>query len=223
MNLVEAAQTLDGLGLMPGQSGNLSERLARGFLITPSALPYDAMTEGDLVKLDLAGGRLGGRRKPSSEWRLHAAIYAARPDALAIVHTHSPRATALACARRAIPPFHYMIALAGGEDIRCSAYATFGTQELADAAVAALEGRRACLLANHGAVAIGRNLREALTLAREVENLASLYLDMLAARVDPVPLSEAEMAAVRARFEQHGQGGLRIGFAGQPLALGGPG
>ena len=218
--LIEAARNLARRGYMPGQSGNLSFRTARGFTITPSGLPYDGLTEGDLVKLDLAGERLGGHRRPSSEWRLHAAIYAARPDALAIVHTHSPRATALACARRDIPPFHYMIALAGGDDIRCARYATFGTQELADNAVAALEGRRACLLANHGTVAIGRTMGEAERLAGEVENLAGMYLDMLAARVEPVRLSPAEMEQVRAQFEG-GQGArIRIGFSGAPLSIG---
>ncbi|MCX8134715.1 MAG: class II aldolase/adducin family protein [Roseococcus sp.] len=216
--LVEAAQRLDRLGFMPSKAGNLSVRTARGFTITPSGLAYDALTEGDLVKLDMSGERIGGHRNPSSEWRLHRAIYAARPEAMAIVHTHSPRATALACARRDIPPFHYMIALAGGSDIRCAPYALFGTEALAEAAVRALEGRRACLLANHGVVAIGQTLREAETLAREVENLAGMYLDMLAARVEPVPLSEAELAEVRAQFEGYGRR-LGIGLAPRLLAL----
>ncbi len=217
--LIEAARNLDRLGFMPSKAGNLSFRTAKGFTITPSGLPYDGLTEGDLVKLDLAGERLGGHRRPSSEWRLHAAIYAARPEAMAIVHTHSPRATALACARRDIPPFHYMIALAGGDDIRCARYATFATQELADAAVAALADRRACLLANHGVVAIGRTMGEAETLAREVENLASMYLDMLAARVEPVPLSPEEMEQVRAQFAGAYGARIRIGFTA-PLRLG---
>ncbi len=218
MNIIEAAQALDRLGYMPSKSGNLSLRTAKGFTITPSGLAYEALTEGDLVKLDHAGGVLGGRRKPSSEWRLHQAIYAARPDAMAVVHTHSPRATALACARRDIPPFHYMIALAGGDDIRCARYATFGTQELAEAAVEALAGRRACLLANHGVVAIGADIRAAATLAREVENLGGQYLDMLAARIEPVTLTPAEMEAVRDRFEGYGQR-LRIGMAAPLLRL----
>lgn len=222
MNIIEAAQELDRLGYMPSKSGNLSFRTAKGFTITPSGVPYDALTEGDLVKLDHAGGVLGGRRKPSSEWRLHQAIYAARPDAMVVVHTHSPRATALACARRDIPPFHYMIALAGGDDIRCAPYATFGTQALADSAVMALAGRRACLLANHGVVAIGANLRAAATLAREVENLASQYLDMLAARIDPVTLTPVEMEAVRDQFEGYGQR-LRLDLAPPLLALSRPG
>lgn len=216
--LIEAARNLDRLGFMPSKAGNLSFRTAKGFTITPSGLAYDGLTEGDLVKLDLQGERQGGHRRPSSEWRLHAAIYAARGDALAIVHTHSPRATALACARRDIPPFHYMIAQAGGDDIRCARYATFGTQELADQAVAALDGRRACLLANHGVVALGRTVADAETLAREVENLAGMYLDMLAARVEPVPLSPAEMEAVRAQFAGGYGARIRLGFTA-PLKL----
>lgn len=222
MNIIEAAQALDRLGFMPSKSGNLSFRTGKGFTITPAGLPYDALTEGDLVKLDHGGAVLGGHRKPSSEWRLHQAIYAARPDAMAVVHTHSPRATALACARRDIPPFHYMIALAGGDDIRCARYATFGTPELAEAAVEALAGRRACLLANHGVVAVGQDIRAATTLAREVENLAGQYLDMLAARIEPVPLTPAEMEAVRDQFEGYGQR-LRLSLSPAPLALSRPG
>lgn len=218
MKLIEAARELDRLGFMPSKSGNLSFRTAQGFTITPSGLPYAAMTEGDLVELDHAGEVIGGRRRPSSEWRLHHSIYAARPDAMAVVHTHSPRATALSCARRDIPPFHYMIALAGGDDIRCSRYATFGTQELAEAAIEALEGRRACLLANHGVVAIGADIRAATTLAREVENLGGQYLDLLAARIEPVPLTPAEMEAVRDQFEAYGQR-MRLSLAPLPPAL----
>jgi L-fuculose-phosphate aldolase len=216
--LIEAAQTLDKLGYMPSKAGNLSFRTAKGFTITPTGVPYDGLTEGDLVKMNMAGEQIGGRRKPSSEWRMHRAIYAARPEAMVIVHTHSPRATALACARRDIPPFHYMIALAGGNDIRCSRYALFGTELLAEAAVEAMRDRRACLLANHGVVAIGHTVREAETLAREVENLAGMYLDMLAARVDPVPLSDAELEEVRAQFEGYGRR-LRIGMVPRLLAL----
>lgn len=222
MSIIEAAQALDRLGFMPSKSGNLSLRTAKGFLITPSGVPYEALTEGDLVELDATGAMLGASRRPSSEWRLHHAIYAARSDAMAVVHTHSPRATALACARRPIPPFHYMIALAGGDDIRCARYATFGTPELAEAAVEALAGRRACLLANHGVVAIGQDIRAATTLAREVENLASQYLDMLAARIEPVLLTAAEMEAVRDQFEGYGQR-LRLPLAPSQQVLSPPG
>jgi L-fuculose-phosphate aldolase len=150
---------------------------------------------------------LEGSRRPSSEWRLHAAVYAARPEAGAVVHTHSPFATALSCARQGIPPLHYMIVMGGGADIRCSAYATFGTQALAEATVAALEGRRAALLANHGVVAFGATLAGAQALAMEVENLARQYLALRAAGLAPVPLTEAELAAVTAHFADYGRAG----------------
>jgi len=205
VNLIACAQRLDALGFMPSKSGNVSQRIAGGFRITPSALPYAALTEAELVDVALDGSVLRGARRPSSEWRLHADIFAARPDAQAIIHTHSPRATALSCARRGLPAFHYMIALAGGDDIRCSAYATFGTQALAEAAVVALQGRRACLLANHGVVALGSSLAAAETLAREVENLAGEYLDLLAAGLEPVLLTAEEMVAVTAQFEGYGR------------------
>lgn len=205
MSLTETARRLDALGHMPSKSGNVSLRIEGGFRITPSGLPYAALAEADLVDVALDGTLLAGRHRPSSEWRLHAEIYAARPQAQAIVHTHSPRATALSCARRGLPAFHYMIALAGGDDIRCSAYATFGTQELAVAAAAALEGRRACLLANHGVVALGSSLAAAETLAREVENLAGEYLDLLGAGLAPVLLTPEEMAAVTRQFGGYGR------------------
>jgi L-fuculose-phosphate aldolase len=203
--LVAAARRLDTLGFMPGKSGNLSARTAAGFLITPAALPYAELAEEDLVECDAEGLPLQGHRRPSSEWRLHAATYAARAEAQAIVHSHSPRATALSCARRGLPAFHYMLALAGGADIRCAGYATFGTQALAEAAVLALEGRRACLLANHGVLAFGATLAAAEALAREVENLAAQYLALLAARLEPVLLTSEEMAAVQTQFADYGR------------------
>ena len=205
MSLIACAQRLDTLGFMPSKSGNVSQRIEGGFRITPSGLPYAALTEADLVDVGLDGGVLRGARRPSSEWRLHAEIFAARPEVQAIVHTHSPRATALSCARRNLPAFHYMIALGGGDDIRCSAYATFGTQALAEAAVVALQTRGACLLANHGVVAVGTSLAAAETLAREVENLAGEYLDLLAAGLEPVVLTAEQMAAVTAQFAGYGR------------------
>lgn len=205
MKLIACAQRLDALGFMPSKSGNVSQRVEGAFRITPSGLPYAALTEADLVDVALDGRVLAGSRRPSSEWRLHAEIFAARPEIQAIVHTHSPRATALSCARRGLPPFHYMIALAGGDDIRCSGYATFGTQELAEAAVAALAGRSACLLANHGVVAVGSTLAAAETLAREVENLAGEYLDLLAAGLTPMLLTPDEIAAVTKQFGGYGR------------------
>lgn len=206
--LVAAARALDAAGHMPQKSGNLSLRSARGFLITPSGLPYAAMTADDLVECAPDGTPRGAGR-PSSEWRLHAAIYRARPDAMAVVHTHAPRATALSCARRGIPPIHYMITLAGAGGrlgIPCAGHATFGTEQLAEAAVAALGDELRCvLLANHGVVALGATLAGAVALAREAENLAGQYLDLLAARLDPVLLSEAELAAAAAQLKDYGR------------------
>lgn len=205
--IVATAQLMDEAGFAPSKSGNVSARLTDGFLITPSGLPYAGMTPADLVHQDLAGEVLAGDRKPSSEWRFHAAVYAARPDIAAIVHTHSPRATALSCARQDIPAFHYMIALCGGADVRCTEYATFGTAELAENAVAAMAGRKACLLANHGVIAGGQSLAGAWQIAFEVENLAGQYLDLLAAGLTPVVLDTDEMARVAAKFAGYGKVG----------------
>ena len=204
--VVQAAQALDAAGFCPSKSGNVSVRHGERVLITPSGLPYAAMLPDDIVEIDFDGRRTGGSdRKASSEWPFHAAIYKARPDAAAIVHTHSPYATALSCARRDIPAFHYMIALGGGADIRCADYATFGTQALADNAVAALEGRRAVLLANHGVITIGQTLAGAQTLAGEVENLARQYLALLAAGLAPAILDAPEMERVTAQFKGYGR------------------
>jgi L-fuculose-phosphate aldolase len=205
--IVTTAQAMDRAGFCPSKSGNVSARLGDGLLITPSGLPYARMVPGDLVHLDFAGRVLSGKGKPSSEWPFHVAIYAARPDVQAIVHTHSPRATALSCTRRGIPAFHYMIALCGGPDVRCADYATFGTPELAVNAVRGLEGRKAVLLANHGVIAAGQTLAGAFTIMAEVENLAGQYLDILAAGLEPVILDEAEMARVSAKFEGYGKVG----------------
>jgi len=202
--VIAISQALDAAGLVPNKSGNVSCRSARGFLITPSGIPYRDLTPGHLAELAVDGEPATAGPRPSSEWRMHAAIYARRPDAAAIVHTHSPRATALACAGRGIPPFHYMIALAGG-DIRCMPYATFGTAELAEAAVRGLDGRRATLLANHGVIAIGDSLRAAHAVAFEVENLAAQYLTLLAAGLEPALLDDAELRRVIAKFADYGR------------------
>ena len=202
--IISAAQALDAAGLMPNKSGNVSCRSGQAFLITPTGMPYTGLTPGDIPTivgrrpLDPTGPR------PSSEWRMHSAIYVARPDIAAIVHTHSPRATALACAGRGIPAFHYMIALAGG-DVRCMPYATFGSEEIAALAVRGLEGRRAVLLGNHGVVAVGTSLRRAQAVAIEVENMAGQYLDLLAAGLEPALLSDAEMQTVMAKFADYGR------------------
>lgn len=205
--IVRVAQKMDEAGFCPSKSGNVSARLNNGLLITPSGLPYAAMRPEDLIELSLEGANRSGTGKPSSEWPFHTAIYRARADAAAIVHTHSPMATALACARRGIPAFHYMVALAGGPDIRCAAYATFGTETLADNAVLALEGRKAALLANHGVIALGATLDGAFTIVAEVENLAKQYLALLAAGLKPVTLDDDEMERVGAKFAGYGKVG----------------
>lgn len=204
--LLRVAQALDRAGMMPSKSGNVSCRCGDGggMLITPAGLPYAETTPEDLVKLGPDGAVRAGGRRPSSEWRLHAAVYAARPEAGAVVHTHSPKATALACARRGIPPFHYMVVLAGG-DIRCARYATPGTAALGEAVVTALEGRGAALLANHGVVVLGATLAAAHALALEVENLAGQYLALLAAGLEPALLTEAELAEIRTQFQEYGR------------------
>jgi len=204
--IVAVSRELDRRGLMPNKSGNLSCRTDLGLLITPAGVPYVELDPAQLVELDLNGGRpesVAGLR-PSSEWRMHAAVYAERADVGAIVHTHSPRATALACARRGIPAFHYMIALAGG-DIRCATYATFGSSELARNALVGLRDRRATLLANHGVLAAGATLGEARSIALEVENLAGEYLALLAAGLEPVLLDAAELERVLQRFADYGR------------------
>lgn len=202
--VVAAARRLRDLGLNPGRSGNASVRFAEGFLITPSGLAYDRLGPRDIVFLDLESGAARGERAPSSEWRLHRDLYARREGAGGIAHTHSPYATTLACLRRAIPSFHYEVAFAGGSDIRCADYATFGTQALSDRALAAIEGRRACLLANHGAVAIGATLEEAVELAERVESLARVYWQALQVG-EPTLLGEVEMAQVLEKFRTYGR------------------
>jgi L-fuculose-phosphate aldolase len=205
--VVATARAMNGLGINRGKSGNVSARLSSdefdGFLVTPTGLPYDETGRDDIVPMTLDGNARGSRL-PSSEWRFHRDIYRARPEVNAIVHTHAPFATSLACLHRGIPAFHYMVAVAGGNDIRCAPYATFGTQTLSDHAVAALEGRRACLLANHGMIAIGATLAAALALTVEVETLAEMYWRALQIG-EPILLSAAEMQTVDAKFRTYGQ------------------
>ena len=204
LRIVSAARRISALGMNPGMSGNLSVRIEGGFVITPSGVAYDRMQPDDLVLVGADAAPADNARKPSSEWRLHRDIYAHRTEAGAVVHTHSPYATTLACMRRFIPAFHYEVAFAGGDDIRCGGYATFGTQELSDLALAALEGRKACLLANHGAVAHGADLDEAVNLAEKVEALARLYWQSLQLG-EPVLLERVEMARVVEKFRTYGK------------------
>jgi L-fuculose-phosphate aldolase len=201
--VIATALEMNALRLNRGKSGNVSARIDDGFLITPTGLAYESTQPGDVVAMTL-DGKARGPRLPSSEWRFHRDIYAARREVGAIVHAHSPFATSIACLGRDIPPFHYMIALAGGKDIRCAAYATFGTQQLSDHALRALEGRKACLLANHGMIAVGASLTAALALAVEVEALAEQYGRALQIGT-PNMLSDAEMEVVLEKFRTYGQ------------------
>jgi L-fuculose-phosphate aldolase len=202
--IIETALAMSREGLSSGRSGNVSARTDVGMLITPTGLAYDALSDEDIVFVGNDGETLPGSRKPSSEWQMHLAVYQAKPDIGAIVHCHSMNATALACAGRPIPAFHYMVAVAGGADIRLARYATFGTKELAKAVTEALDGRRAALLAHHGQIACGKNLPAALDLAREVEALAAQYLCALQIGGCPI-LDDEEMARVLKRFKNYGQ------------------
>jgi len=201
--IIATARKMNAFGINRGKSGNVSARVTGGLLITPTGLEYDSTRPADIVAMTLAG-KVRGARLPSSEWRFHRDIYASRRDAGAIVHAHAAFATTLACLGRGIPAFHYMIAVAGGPDIRCAPYATFGTQELSDHALRALRGRRACLLANHGMIAIGATLHAALALAVEVEALAEQYWRALQLG-RPKLLSRAEMTRVLEKFRTYGQ------------------
>jgi L-fuculose-phosphate aldolase len=205
-DVLETALAMSRSGLSPGRSGNVSARFGEGVLITPSGMAYDAIAPADIVRVDLDGDVAAGQRKPSSELHLHLATYRARPDVGAIVHTHSLHATVLACARRAIPAFHYMVAVAGGDDIPLVPYATFGSDELARHVAAGLTHRNACLMANHGQIATGATCAEALALAAEVEVLAEQYVKVLTLG-SPHILARDEMVRVLERFAGYGQKG----------------
>ena len=201
--LIDTARAMQGLGLNKGTSGNVSVRHDNGFYITPTGLAYATLSPEDIPLMQMDGSH-SGLRKPSSEWRFHRDLYAARPEIGAVVHAHSPFAVTLACLRREIPPFHYMIARFGGDSIRCADYALFGTQALSDAALLAMQGRKGCLLANHGLLVAGRNLSEALALAVELEELCEQYWRACQLG-EPVLLNSAEMAAVIEKFSGYGQ------------------
>ncbi len=210
--LAETARQTVAQGLNQGASGNVSARWEDGFLVTPSGLPGAALQPAQMVFVGL-DGEVRGDLKPSSEWRIHRDIYRARPEIRAVVHAHSPYAVSLSCLRRAIPPFHYMVAAAGGRDIRCADYATFGTQALSEAVLAALHDRRACLMSNHGQVAAGGNLESALALALEVEALCAQYW-RATLMGEPVLLDDAEMDVVLERFKDYGQRGKPVPQSG---------
>lgn len=201
--VLECARAMNRSGINRGSAGNVSVRTDGGFIVTPTGMDYAQALPQDMVFVDLSGVARG-TRKPSSEWRFHRDIYVARPEAGAIVHTHAPFATSLACLGTEIPSFHYMIARFGGDTVRCADYATFGTQALSDAMLKALDGRSACLMANHGMTVFGRDLDHALAHAVELETLCEQYWRALQIG-QPRLLDGEEMALVLDRFRTYGQ------------------
>jgi ribulose-5-phosphate 4-epimerase/fuculose-1-phosphate aldolase len=206
--LAAALKRLDALGLNRGSAGNLSHRCGDGMLITPTGMGADDLRPEDLVWVG-DDGTLRGDWQPSSESPFHAAIYRARPGLQAVVHTHSPNAAALACLRRALPAFHYMVAVAGGDDVPCVPYHLFGTEALSQAVAGAFATRDACLMANHGLVAGGATLAKAMKVALEIESLCEVYLKALATGREPVVLDAAQMAEVIERFRSYGKAARR--------------
>jgi L-fuculose-phosphate aldolase len=204
---VVAIRKLDALGMNRGSTGNLSLRFDTddqvGMLITPTGMGADDLRAQDMVWLGFDGTRRGNWQ-PSSEWHFHQAIYQARPDLQAIVHTHSTYAAALACLRRELPPFHYMIAVAGGDTVPCVPYHLFGTEALSNAVAVAMQDRHACLMANHGLVAAGTHLRQAMKVVQEIESLCQVYLQALAVG-EPALLSKEDMQQVIEKFRSYGQ------------------
>jgi L-fuculose-phosphate aldolase len=202
--LLSTARRMQELGLAPGTSGNVSVRTPQGFFVTPTGIPYGQLQPDDMVEIKLDGTMRPGQRAPSSEWQLHRDLLATRQDVQAIVHTHSAYCTTIACLRRPIPAIHYMIALSGTAEIPCADYATYGSAELAANVARALERGRATLMANHGMVAIGDTLADALRLATEIETLAGHYWRALQIGT-PVLLDGGEVARVGEKFRDYGQ------------------
>ena len=209
--VIKYAQKLNSTNLSPLRSGNVSVRAtydgAEGFLLTPSGKRYESLVPDDIVFLALKEKYdnlklFNTGLNPSSEWRFHQDIYLKKIEAKAIVHAHSPHATAVSSHGKSIPAFHYMVALAGGDDIKCSEYATFGTDELSINILKALEKRKACLMSNHGQVAFGTNLKQAFELAEEVENICHQYI--IALKIgNPKILSWAEMNKILDKIKHY--------------------
>jgi L-fuculose-phosphate aldolase len=203
--MVETCRKMNSTGINQGTAGNLSVRLdADGFLITPSSLPYEIMQPGDIMKMGF-DGTYEGKHRPSSEWRFHRDILRERADINVVLHCHSIYATTLAVHHKTIPSFHYMTGVAGGTTIRCARYATFGTQELSDAALEALQERLACLLGQHGQISLGKSLGSALWLAVEVETISRMYVQALTLGEPPI-LSDEEMARVIGQMQRMSYG-----------------
>nr|WP_280514480.1 class II aldolase/adducin family protein [Chthonobacter albigriseus] len=203
--IVDACREMNRSGLNQGTAGNISVRRGEAMLITPSATPYEAMQPDDIAVMPFeAYGVWTGPLAPSTEWRMHLDVMLARPDVKAIVHAHPVHATALAMCRKPIPAAHYMVAAFGGTDVRCSRYATYGTKELSMAALEAMEGRTAVLLANHGILAVGASLAEAMWRAVELETLARQYILSLGIPGGPVILDDGRIAETLAKFGDYG-------------------
>ncbi len=201
--VIDSCLAMNARGINQGSAGNISVRYQDGFLITPSGMAYDRLQPEHIVLVDLDGSSEDALN-PSSEWRMHRDIYANRPEAGAVLHAHSIFATALSCLRIDMPAFHYMIAIAGGSDIRCADYALFGTQALSDNMLVALQERRACLLGTHGMICFHDNLDKALWLGVEVETLAKQYWHARQAG-EPVILSQQQMDEVLQQFKGYGK------------------
>lgn len=206
--LVDAMRALDARGLNRGTSGNLSLRFGSGMFVTPSGVTPDRLTPELMVFVDGDGSVAEGSARPSSEWRMHMGLYRRRGDANAIVHCHARHSTILACAHREIPPLHYMVAVSGGASVPVAPYATFGSEELAEGVVRTLDGRLACLMANHGLIALGPGLGMAMAIAEEIEEQAAVYCGTLAIG-GPKLLDQAEMSRILTAFRQYGQRGGR--------------
>src|SRR5713226_1922751 len=204
-SIIDACRRMNELGINQGTSGNISLRHDAGMLVTPTSVPYETMQPEQIVFMGFDGS-FDSRQRPSSEWRFHLDILKARPEVNAVVHAHPPYATTLVIMGLEIPPIHYMVAVAGGDTIRCAPYATYGTEQLSQHAVSALEDRFACLLAHHGMIAIGPSLSKAMWLAVEVETLARQYHGCLQIGTPPL-LSKAEIKKVLGRMAGYGPAG----------------
>ena len=206
--IIKFSKKLNSTNLSALRSGNISARAkekgVEGFYITPSGMRYDELKSSDIVFVSLEG-RFDKKRKPSSEWRFHQDIYVNKKEAKAIVHAHSTCATAVSTHQRSIPAFHYMVAVAGGEDIKCTKYATFGTRKLSNNILSALKNRSACLIGNHGQIAFGENLEKAFELAQEIENICHQYIYALRIGI-PKILSKKEMKIVLGKMKNYKRG-----------------
>ena len=209
LKVIKYSKKLNITNLSALRSGNISvrarEKGVEGFYITPSGMKYNSLKTKDIVFVSLKGDFDKKKNKPSSEWRFHQDIYVNKKEAKAIVHAHSTCATAVSSHQKNIPAFHYMVAVAGGEDLKCTKYATFGTKQLSKNIINALKNRTACLIANHGQVAFGDNLEKAFELAQEIENICHQYINALRIGI-PKILSKKEMKIVLGKFKNYKKG-----------------